>query len=219
MKAPYLKILVALIILYNSNVYCQYVSPPSLEHKTVNKGKFDLSYKDLVGTVYIDKEYQLATSSIAKSKYLTRYDAYHDQMEIEVDNQQYYLPKTLDSKVIFSDKTYGVYTYNEEPLFFKITLPTTKISLLVKETIKLNQEVESNGIVAYKPKTLARIKDQYFYTIQNNDALKLPKNKKHFYAIFSKNSKTIQQFVKKNKLDIKNQNDLIKIFTYYTTLK
>ena len=197
MKAPYLKLLVALIILHNSNAYCQYVSPPSLQHKTVNKGKFDLSYKDLVGTVYIDNEFKLATTSIAKSEYLTRYDAYHDQMEIEVNNQQYYLPKTLGSLVIFNYKTYGIYTYNEDKLFFKIALTTTKLNLLVKETIKLNQEVESNGMVAYKPKTLTRIKDQYFYALKNNEAFKLPKNKKQLYAIFSKNSKIIQQFVKK----------------------
>ncbi|MFD1293227.1 hypothetical protein ACFQ5N_05205 [Lutibacter holmesii] len=219
MKASYFKLIVALIILHNSNVYCQYVSPPSLQHKTVKKGKFDLSYKDLVGTIYIDNEYKMATSSISKTAYSTRYDAYHDQMEIEVDNKQYYLPKTLKSQVIFNNKTYEVYRYNNENSFFKIGFTSAKIKLLIKETIKLNQEVESNGMVAYKPKTLKRIKDQYFYAFENSVAFKLPKNKKHFYAIFKENSKTIQKFVKTTKLDLKNNQDLVKIFSYYTTLK
>ena len=219
MKATYFKLLVALIILHSTNVFCQYISPPSLHYKTVKKGKFDLSYKDLVGTIYIDDEYKLATTSITESKYPTRYDAYHEQMEIEVDNQQYYLPKTLGSLVTFNNKTYEVFIYNEEKLFFKIALTSTKIKLLVKEKIKLNQEVETNGMIAYKPKTLIRIKDQYFYSTQNSEALKLPKTKKQFYAVFSEDSKFIKQFVKENKINIKDYNNLIKIFTYYNSLK
>lgn len=219
MNTPISNLIVALILLFNLNAYSQYVSPPSIQHKTVNKGTFDLSYKDLVGTIYIEKEYKLATTSITNTEYFTKYDAYHDQMEIDVDNHQYYLPKTLGSLVIFNDKTYKIYLYNEEKLYFKIAFNSSKITLLVKQKIKLNQEVESNGMVAYKPKTLTRIKDQYFYATLNNEALKLPKNKKDFYVIFSKNSKSIQQFVKKNKLDIKNCNDLIKIFSYNNSLK
>lgn len=210
-------LLVTALFISTVNIYGQHVNSAFFNNQTFKKGELDSNYKNLIGTIYIDNNFKPALISLVNKTYPTRYDAYHDEMEIEENKQQYYLPKTFDCNVLFQDKIYGVFNHNDENGFFNILVSGKKLNLLIKEKIKLNQEIEGNGIRSYVPPALKRLKDQLFIS-NNNEASKLPENKKEFYNLFSSNSKEIERYVKDRQLSIKDQSDLIKIFEYYNTL-
>ena len=57
------------------------------------------------------------------------------------------------------------------------------------------------------------------YLAKNNkDLVKIPTNKKKFYNLFGDKSSEIKNYIIKNKLGIKEINDLKQIITYYNTL-
>lgn len=221
MRNIILKIFIFSYLFITSNIAAQYVSPESNQHKTVRKGTFDLSYKNLVGTVYVNDSFEVAHISIPNKNYPTRYDAFHDEMEIKEKDNEYYLPKTYNCIVTFKERNqvYRVYNFKSKNGFYRILVNGDTLSLLIKEKIKLYQEIEGNGITAYKPPTLKQLKDQLFYADMNNNAFKLPKKKKEFYLLFTSNAKLVQKFAKEKNLNIKDTNDLIKLFDYYNSLK
>ena len=100
-------------------------------------------------------------------------------------------------------------------LFLSVTKKHTRLSTLkIKDAIK-----PKTGYGEFTPSKFRREKDTYYINFTKNDiALKLPKKKKVFFKLFSSQAQSIQKFVKKEKLNIKKEQDLAKIITYYNTL-
>ncbi len=57
-----------------------------------------------------------------------------------------------------------------------------------------------------------------YYLKSNNDIEKISVKKKKILGLFTNKSKAVANFAKENKLSFKNDNDLRKIFEYYSTL-
>ena len=186
---------------------------------------FDSRPKNLVGTSYLDEVYRQAVYTMDDKVYRMRYDAYVDEMEVQINDKPHYVTKILGGTVSFieSSKMYKVYTYTEKKLkktgFFVMLSNGPEISLLLKEKIKFYKEVPQNlGFVEYQPPTLKRAKDEIYVGFKNNSTMLLPKKKKDILKMFSSKSKQVESFVKKNKLSFKSQADLIEIFGYYNSL-
>ena len=62
------------------------------------------------------------------------------------------------------------------------------------------------------------LNEKFYYTTQDMPAEKISKSRKRFLALFGKKAKRVDQYIKKNKLSIKQKEDLIEIFTYYNQL-
>jgi len=146
-------------------------------------------------------------------------------MEIRKDEQEYSLPKTFNKPITFlhNQKQYQVFEYIEgdssKKGFFNLLFNSEKISLLLKEKIILIPEIKAKtGYDKYQPPTLSRSKDKLYIGYKNNTTSELPSRKKDFFKVFSSNSKVIEEYAKKNKLGIKDKNDLIKIFEYYNSI-
>jgi hypothetical protein len=186
---------------------------------------FDLRSKDIVGSSYIEEDFLPAKITNNDKVFSIRYNVYQDEMEMEKDGAPYYLPKSFGYTVSFinSNKLYQVYSLNSnekvEPSFFLVLSVGDKITLLAKERIRLNDAVKpKSGYDKYKPPTLEQIKNKFYIGYANYSTAELPSKKKEFLKLFSSDSSTIEKFVKENKLGIKKQEDLIKIFDYYNTL-
>ena len=187
---------------------------------------YDNSPKDLVGSSYLEKKFLPAKLSVDGTIYSIRFDAYQDEMEVEKDNHKFYLRKDFNSTTTFlgTNKVYQVYNYEDKDQvrtgFFVVLFNGDEVSLLMKERIKFFEEViAQSGYDKYKPPTLKRVKDKLYIGYKNNETKELPKKKNEILKLFSTKSKNIEAFAKKNKLGFKNKEDLIKIFTYYHSLK
>jgi len=155
-----------------------------------------------------------------------RYDAYKDVFEVKRAGEIFYfLPKKFDYPVTFIDtkKVYQVFLHEKKKKttsgFFVVLNKGKNGVLLLKEKINFHEEVKvKSELDKYKPPTLKRATDTFFIGYKNNTSTKLPRNKKGFFNLFSSKSKEVKSFVKKQKLSIKNKEDLIEIFTYYNSL-
>jgi hypothetical protein len=175
------------------------------------------------GSNYIPKNYAPAKVNNSTVLYMMRYDAHNDEMEFEKDGVAYHLPKDKFYRINFTtnNKTYELFIDNQTNTkgFYVVLNQGSKISLLVKEYIKFYEEKPTKGpIEPYQPPRYKRSSDKLYIGYANNTALELTKKKKDFFALFGDNSKTMQTYVKENKLNIKKQKDLIQIFEHYNTL-
>jgi len=226
MKNLFPKTLIIIItLLFNNYVFSQEVKNDEIVNRSTSITSFDARPKNLVGSEYITKDYLPAKLVDNDEIFSIRYNAYQDEMEVRKNGQEYSLPKTFDNTITFinSKKEYAVFEYvagnSSKNGFFVVLFKGNKVSLILKEKIKLLDEVKPNtGYEKYKPPTLKREKDKLFLAYKNNTTTKLPSKKKDFFNLFSTNSKVVEAYVKENKLGIKNQEDLIKIFQFYSSL-
>jgi len=197
-------------------------------HIRPNSGitSIDLRSRDIEGTSYINDSFLPATFSNSEHIYLLRYNAYQDEMEFKKDTKLYYLTKSSNYPITFTDfnKVYQVYTFEEDHKqkdgFFVVLNIGNGISLLLKERIKFFEEVKpQSGYDKYQPPTLKRIDDKLYISYKNNTAIELPRKKKEILNLFSFKSKDINVYAKTNKLNFKNTEDLVEIFNYYNSLK
>jgi len=188
--------------------------------------EIDLRSKDLVGSVYISKEFLPARLNEGKVIYSMNYNAFQDQMVVKKDGNPFFLRKDYDFMVAFlnTEKTYRVFDYQEGGQkmtgFFVVLFQGEKILLLLKEKIKYYSEKQAkSGYEKYQPPKLKREKDKFFLGYKNNTTKELPKKKKDILDLFTSKVTDIESYVKRNNLGFKNKEDLTKIFTYYHTLK
>ncbi|MFY0631855.1 MAG: hypothetical protein JXR05_15940 [Flavobacteriaceae bacterium] len=180
-------------------------------------------YETVTGSPYIYDALLPAKVNDYKDIVSARYDAYKDVITIQInDSKIFYLEKKLGNQIKFIN-TKDVYEAFEGESgnveFFKIVQKSDKYSLLVKQVVKLQGGTKpKNTYDEYKPAVFKRAKDKFYLSFDNSKAIKLPTKKKKFYKIFSKKESEIKGFIKKNKLNIKKQKDILKIVDFYTTL-
>ena len=104
--------------------------------------------------------------------------------------------------------------------FFVVAFKGNSNSFLIREQVKFYEEVKpKSGYDPYKPPTLKREKDKFYYSVDSKSALKFPNKKKEIFLIFDSKSKEIEKYVKEERLNVKSKGDIIEIFKYYDQLK
>ena len=196
------------------------------EYNRITHIDFGSNSINIVGSRYINEGFLPGIFAKNNKVYLFRYNAYLDEMEFQIDNKKYALIRKFNSPIVFtiSNKKYQVYEYpTDEKVkegYFVVLFVGDKLSLLLREKIIFQSEVKAKSSYhEYKPASLVRSKDKLFIGYKNNKAAELPKKKKDFFALFSSKSKEVEKHAKSNGLSIKKTDDLVKIFTYYDSLK
>lgn len=214
-----------LLLLFSISSFGQHSDVDHIYLNSTSLTSIDLTSKELVGNSYIEERFLPGDISNQKTSFLLRYNAYRDEMEVELDEKPYYLPLSSYYSITFklSNKTYQVLDFKDKYSttkgFFVVQYLGAKLSLFLKEKIKLYEEVPAKlGFKPYEPPKLGRIKDNFFVAGQDNTAIELPNKKKDILKLFSPKSDEIQKYVKDNKLGFKDKEDLIQILKYYNSL-
>jgi len=225
MKKLILNIFLLQLFLISTISNSQHSNVENLSTSSRSITSIDLTSKEVVGDSYLNKNFLPAKISNQDKIYLVRFNAYMDEMEFQMDNKEFYLQKTSDLTVTFINinKLYQIYSYfditQEKDGFFVLLLKSDKINLLLKEKIKLHEEVPAKlGFAKYQPPKLKPAKEKLYISFDQKSAIELTSKKKDFYTMFSSNSKEVEKYVKENKLGIKDKDDLIKILNFYNTL-
>jgi len=220
------KVTFLIVLFFSVASNAQFTRAESIINHMKSLTTIDSRIRELKGSPYMDEDFQYAKFSNHDKYFLMRYNAYQDILEINIDDSTYVLPKNLNYSVSFIEpkKTYEIFQFEElkKPTtgFFVVVFKNNNFSLLIKEKIKAFEEVlPKSGYNKYKPPTLKHIKDQIFIGYKNNTAILCPKKKRDFLKLFSNNSKEVEVYMKKNKLNFKNKLNLIQIFTFYDSLK
>ncbi|APG65543.1 hypothetical protein LPB136_09305 [Tenacibaculum todarodis] len=183
--------------------------------------------KNFKGTPFINKDLRPVTIEGYKETDLkARYNAHQDYFEVLRKGQtKYFTVKSpLKLTFVYTNKVYAAFNKSEnqnEKTFYVIKHEDPSFKILLKENILLKEEVEAKtGYGSYTPPTFKRKKDTNFVKFKNSDeVIEIPTKTKKFLEIVSNKSKEVKTFIKKNKLKLKKEKDLIKIFKYYTSLK
>ncbi len=178
---------------------------------------------NIKGTPFIHSE--LENITIQGKKMKGRYNANQDYIELDKDGKTVFFLPAIEYRyeVVFTDLnvTYRAFEYEEfKYTFYKISAQKGKTYLLTKEFIKLKQEVKAkSNFDVPKPAKFERKKDVYYMKFSDKDiVIELPTRKSRFLSVFGEESGAIKSYIKKERLNIKKEKDLIKIFEYYTNL-
>lgn len=182
----------------------------------------DVTSGDYEGSPYLVDDYQPAKISITERIYSVRYNAFEDRMEILSKGVAKALPlmDNLTIEFINQNKVYKVFTNKKgKQGYFVVLYVGNKASLLSKETIEFKEAVKpQSGYDKYKPPMFKRGKDQHYLGYANGTTSMLSGKKKEFYTVFGESADEIKKYVKSEKLNIRDSNDLIGIFKYYDSL-
>lgn len=178
---------------------------------------------DIKGTPFIHAEFENIV--IQGNKMKGKYNANQDYIELDKGGKTVFFLPAIEYRYVvkFTDLNVSYRAFEYENLkysFYKISAQKGKAYLLTKEFIKLKPEVKAkSNFDVPKPAKFERKKDVHFIKFSDKDiVVELPTRKSRFLKVFGKNANTIKSFIKKEKLSIKEEKDLIKIFEYYTTL-
>lgn len=183
--------------------------------------------KDYFGSIYKQKEpspSKVFHTTFGNHEVNLQYNVYIDAIEYELDNQTYTLLKTDPANVQIGDEFYyygnfktqrkqkreGYYVLIDNQEYYRIF---KKYTLDIKES-KPNDQIGSSS-----ENTKGKIKlVTTYYLEENNIVIELPTKKKDMLAMFESRESELKDFFKKEKLKLKNEEDLIKFVSHFNVL-
>ncbi|WP_289044767.1 hypothetical protein [uncultured Olleya sp.] len=185
----------------------------------------DYEDPNIIGSKYIFSVYQPAKLSTHENVlFNVRYNAYNDDIEIQgkEENTSYALNKYSGTIIVslLSGQNYINTKYvdsknNSKTGFFQILNTNSNFYLLKKQTIILTDKIEAKTTYhKSKPAKYTQSKDQYFIKKDNNTATEIPTNNKKFAGLFPDQKKEVLSFIKEEKIKLKKEDDLKKIFNF-----
>jgi hypothetical protein len=186
--------------------------------------------KDAIGTPYLYKDFALAIISSNTAKvYNVRYNAYADEIEIKIgEGQIQNFNKGLSNVFITFVKddvqyTSLNYTDTDDNLlrgyFITLTESNQNVKLFTKKGIRLAEAQPAiSGYDKDKPAEFKATADVHFITIKGAYAFELPSKRKDIAKLFPDHSKTILDFIKKNKIKTSREGDLIELINYINSI-
>ncbi|WP_299127362.1 hypothetical protein [uncultured Winogradskyella sp.] len=180
-----------------------------------------------IGSPYINESFNpVRIKQFNDQIYTGRYNAYNDEMEIRLsDGKIVALDVNADYSLIFTqtNKTYVTTNFpnkngTSRRGFLVLVDDSERHNLYKKEFIKYYDKVLAASTYQQdKPASFKRESDT-FYLELNGETKLVPQKKKDLIKVFPEHGSNIKSFIKKNKLNPKNEEDLIKIVDYLSTL-
>lgn len=179
------------------------------------------------GSQYIDDNFTTVRINRYKDKIFSgRYNAFNNELEVLVeDDNLVVLNPASDYEVVFinTNKIYRGLSYTTEDgvsktSFLVVLSENEKYTLFKEERVKFYEKVESKSSYdKEKPAEYKRISDNYYIKLGDNVTF-LPQNKKDLLKAFPDESKKLTAYMKDKKLNPKNEDDLIVLAEYLSTL-
>lgn len=181
---------------------------------------------DVQGSPYLQEEFK--RGGIYKNQELLvnvkmRFNAHRGEMEfIGVNDSIYVLGKTKELWAEMDSRSYRIMLFENKigqvrNAYFN-ELNEGDLKLLFKPQIDFKKGKETYD--SYRPKVKPSFVKNGSYYIKTGDtpANKIRLNRKNVLKLLSKEKEEILAFVKKNKLDLGNETDVVQLLNYYNSL-
>jgi len=179
------------------------------------------------GSPYINETFSQTRIAQYKDRvYSARYNAYNGEMEVMTnDSKVIALDNNGDFEITFTSpkKIYRTISYvtdnNTSKRGFLVVLSDNDNNSLFKEEhIKYYEKVEAlSSYQQDKPAKFNRVDDSY-YIKMNEKVTFVPQKKKDFLKAFPEHASKLKSHMKTNKLNPKNEDELVKIVNYLSTI-
>lgn len=201
-----------------------------ITYYNVNEGDVIILNDDTVGSPYLFDEFKIGSiyiyDEISVSNIAIKYNAYNDVFYIKPKlnspkEEAQGVTKSQGLKIKLGPKTFiSLPSMNNrlELQYYELLADGEKGKLLKKNGKIYKEKIEAT--TSLTKDVPATFKDQIIYYFQhaNGDYSELPTSKKKLLAVFEKDKKSLSDHIKKNKLNIKKERDLIKLFKFYNEL-
>jgi len=192
----------------------------------VNNSSSVVELSTIDGSPYENELFSLgkAINKLSKKSnpYYLRYNIYNDVIEIDDSKSIYGLIKSLNIYAIINNQEYHYEIYSVDNSstdegYFILLSKGTNCNLYLKKIKKLKEKVESKD--SYHKETPASFVDLKSYFIKK-DRILLPisKKKKEFLLQFPEKENELKKYMKAEKINLKSEKDVVKLFTYYDSL-
>lgn len=186
------------------------------------------SNNQIEGSIYINENFAPVIITQYNDKiYSGRFNALNGEIEIKLEeNKVIALDTNSDFEVKFtaSNKIYRTESFVdskgiEKKGFLVLVNENKEYALFKEEIVKFHEKIESTSSYDKgRPARYIREKDNYY--IKNNNTIHyISQNKKDLLQTFPNESDKLKSFIKKNKINLKQEDDLVKIVNYLDALK
>ncbi len=197
------------------------------EFVRVNDGTGGMSNIKYEGSPYLYDSYvpgKIVVSKDQSFQVMIRYNAYSDVFEMLDDkNRNSALNKMNDVKVIMAGREYQIYSYFDDGMvnegYFENLSVDGDIKFFRRDAKKFVDLVKAeSGYTKDKPAKFVLESPKYYVQTNGNPLEEIRLKKKDILAAFNAHKNEVNTFVKTQKLNLKKQEDIIKLFNYYSTL-
>jgi hypothetical protein len=224
-----LKIIIGLIFLFSySTSIGQFMGKIAADkfifRVTTNKN-YGQPGDEIVGSPYLVDEFIKGSVYIDKGNYAgipLRYNIYDDKIEFVQNEGTYILEPDLRIKKI----AFGNYTIVAEKFEYKwkvidgylVRLDSGKMTLLAKKVVTFKERQETRAMESSPtPAKFSNLGDVFYFKIGNNEPKKIDSMKEMIASLPDKQEE-MNQFVKKEKISPKKEDELLKLVRYYNSL-
>lgn len=186
---------------------------------SINKD-YEKAEHNVIGTPYFNLNFISATIGESQDSLPIRYDAYIDQVETLVDDKVYELPKNEKFATLKFKGSNITIVYLKEDNGYFFRLVDGKNQLLKKEKVKVEvvkPSIEPNSTIKDGYSKFERVNPTYFIKTEKN-LIKIPKNEKELMSYFPEQKNEIENFIKTNKIKIKQEESMIKLVKFLNSL-
>lgn len=179
---------------------------------------------NVLGSPYLDEEFLPGTVSIKETdsyQAYMRYNAFHDEIEMQENNQAVALMKRDYVTAKIGSDLYKIVKYKEGNtpkqgyVVVKKEGPTS-FYLKNKMTLKEGKEATSSYSKDQPPKF--ELEQTYFLAFGEEIATDVKLNKKSILGVFKDNQKALEHYVKEKKLKLKSESEVLALLNYYDSL-
>lgn len=180
-----------------------------------------LKYADIEGDAYLFKGFASANIENATSLIKTRYNTYTDTVELLNEEDIFELPKSLKYSRISFLKPSAVLVYMNTvdiPEGYYLELATGTYSLYKK--MKTEYREGAKAVNSFTPAIAPRFENMnpFYYIKTDSQFVKVSKNGKDLANSFPEKRDAINDFVKKNKLKMNQEQDLLRLVRFLNGL-
>lgn len=185
-----------------------------------------LTEKDIQGSPYLNDNFiKGSIYTVSKTQYQDiplRYNIYNDDMEFQTNDNNVLALSTPEivEKITFGDYTMEYIPYvtsrNVKNGFFELILKG-KASLYAKPQVEFLEAKDPAPYKDAEPAKFLRKDDRYYIRLGMEAAVPCG-NKKDVLGIFTDHSEELEAFIKKNKINVKKEDELKKLVEYYNSL-
>jgi len=184
------------------------------------------SMEDIKGSPYNENQFVLGDIYINNGKYTKiplRYNIYDDKMEFQQNEVTYALePDLRMRKISVGENVYVVDKFEfkwKEKVGYLLLLDSGKVSLMARLDVNFYERQEPRAMEsAPTPAKFTRLSNTYYFKVSNQPVKKV-ESIKEMIASFPDKQVELNSFAKKEKISIKNEDELIKLVRYYNSLK
>lgn len=239
MKLPIQVVLVSLFSLFITDQLCAQRNHPNqppfyqnlynnltgeLPYTGYEKQKsYEAMVANIEGSQFYDEHFNKATISNSPSTFNVRYNAFLDEMEILNKNEVVFVNKRYHrGSITLTDKdvTYKILKEidgDQETLgYFVLIDGTGSVALYKKERKQL---VYDNKLTRKNDSEFKNVRTSYYVEFDNSKiAVEVPTNKRDFADLFPEKKAEILSFIKKNKLKLRQEEDIQRLITYINSI-